>query len=58
MLTPEESKEIAQKYHNYDIDFGNKQKTDLYTYKFSCTNRIINFILNSDKSITIVRFIK
>jgi len=58
MLTPEESKEIAQKFNNYNLDLQNKQKTDLYAYRFLCTKRIINYILNGDKSITIIKILR
>lgn len=57
MLTAEESKEIAKQFKNYSLDLNNKQKENLYTYKFECTGRIINYILNG-QSIIITRFIR
>lgn len=58
MLLPEESKEIAKQFPNYHIELNDKQKTNLYTYRFESSGRIINYILNSDKTITIVNIIR
>ena len=53
MLYPEESKELATMFESYQIDTNNKQKTNLHTYQFASSKRIITYILHTNKTITI-----
>ena len=55
MLYPEESQELAKKFESYQIDLKNKQKTNLYAYKFESSGRIIHYILCDNKTILITK---